>query len=174
MHAPSNPQQPGIIGLAAKSLSFQRHYPFPASGRNRLSKPAIHPAPARSPRTGPARPDGPCQKSCFSSHPGAHLPHIAPGRLPLTTTIISTDNIGVGNRFAFAAAGDVLVGLPGVTLGSTTSTALSPAFRDAEVAVPGTMISASRMQLPRLQASRWALRDVSSASIRPCRLPGCS
>ena len=43
----------------------------------------------------------------------------------MTTTIITTNTIGAGTQFAFVAAGDNLVVLPNVTLGSTTGSAIA-------------------------------------------------
>ena len=62
-------------------------------------------------------------------------------------SFIQTNTIGAGNQFSFLVAGDVLVVLSGVTLGSTSSTAFSSAFGDVEVNVLGTVVSASQITL---------------------------
>ncbi len=65
----------------------------------------------------------------------------------MAITFVTTNNIGVGTRFSFAAAGDALVVLQGVTLGSTTGMAFTTAFGDIDVTVLGNMFSATQMQL---------------------------
>ena len=65
----------------------------------------------------------------------------------MAVTYITTNTFGAGNQFAFAAAGNALVVLQGVTLGSTTGTAISTAFSDVEVTVLGTMVSTTQISL---------------------------
>ena len=61
----------------------------------------------------------------------------------MTITYVPT-TIGAGTQFTFAAAGDVLVVLPGVTLASTNGVAFNSSVTDIEVTVLGTMVSASQ------------------------------
>lgn len=67
----------------------------------------------------------------------------------MTTTFISTNTIGAGTQFTFAASADALVVLPNVTLGSTSAAAiLFGGFFDVEISVLGTLISNTQMVLP--------------------------
>ena len=67
----------------------------------------------------------------------------------MTTTFITTNTIGAGAQFNFAASGDALVVLQNVTLGSTNAAAINPSiFTDVEITVLGTLISSSIMALP--------------------------
>ena len=59
----------------------------------------------------------------------------------MTTTIISTNTIVSGTGFTYAAAGDALVILTNITLGSTNGTAISIPFDDTSLTVLGTVVT---------------------------------
>ncbi|MGD9918987.1 MAG: calcium-binding protein [Paenirhodobacter sp.] len=62
----------------------------------------------------------------------------------MTLSYISSTTIGAGPLFSYGAAGDQLVILPGVTLGSTTSSPLGATnFDDIQLTVLGTLASES-------------------------------
>ena len=63
----------------------------------------------------------------------------------MTTTIITANTINVGTGFSFAAAGDTLVVLPNVTLGSITGAAISFGFADTDVTIMGNLVSVSML-----------------------------
>ena len=66
----------------------------------------------------------------------------------MTTTIITTNTIGAGTQFAFVAAGDNLVVLPNVTLGSTTGSAIAfGGLTDLEVTILGTLVGPGSLTL---------------------------
>ncbi len=66
----------------------------------------------------------------------------------MTTSFITTNTIGAGIQFTFAASGNSLVVLQNVTLGSTNGAAISPAgFSDLEISVLGTMVGSSQITL---------------------------
>ena len=67
----------------------------------------------------------------------------------MTNTFITTNTINVGAGFTFAASGDALVVLPGVTLGSTTGVAVANGgFTDLEVTILGTLTGPGMLVMP--------------------------
>ena len=63
----------------------------------------------------------------------------------MTNTIITTNTINAGTGFTFAAAGDTLVILPNVTLGSVTGAAISFGVSDTDVTVMGNLVGVSML-----------------------------
>jgi hypothetical protein len=64
----------------------------------------------------------------------------------MTITYIDANSIDAGPRFSFAASGDSLVILPGITMASTTGSAISSGgFVDLDVTVLGTLASAAQI-----------------------------
>lgn len=58
----------------------------------------------------------------------------------MTTTVLSTTTIGAGPHFTFAAAGDQLIILPGVTIGATTGDAIADtSFDNVTLTLMGTI-----------------------------------
>jgi serralysin len=66
----------------------------------------------------------------------------------MTTTVISTNTIGAGAQFTYAANNDSLVILPNVTLGSTSGAVIGTGgFTGLSVTVLGTLLSTSSLIL---------------------------
>ena len=66
----------------------------------------------------------------------------------MTTSFITTNTIGAGAQFTFTAAGNALVVLPNVTLGSTSGSVINFAgFSDVEIAVLGTLVSSAQVTM---------------------------
>jgi hypothetical protein len=66
----------------------------------------------------------------------------------MTTTIFSTDIIGNGIQFTYAAANDEAIILEGVTVGSNTTAAISVGgFQDTGLTVLGTVVNTTQMML---------------------------
>ena len=66
----------------------------------------------------------------------------------MTNTFITTNTINVGSGFTFAASGDALVVLPGVTLGSTGLFPIATgALTDLEVTILGTLVGPNMVTL---------------------------
>ena len=66
----------------------------------------------------------------------------------MTNTYITTNTINAGAGFTFAASGDSLVVLPGVTLGSTGSAAINfGVLADIEVTILGTLVGPAMLTL---------------------------
>ena len=63
----------------------------------------------------------------------------------MPTTILNTNLIGAGTQFTFVAAGDNLVVLPNVTLGSSSGAAITSGFTDTDVTIMGNLVSVSML-----------------------------
>lgn len=60
----------------------------------------------------------------------------------MTTTFITTNTVGAGTQFTYLAAGDALVILPGVTLGSTNVSPIAgTGLADLSLEILGTLVS---------------------------------
>ena len=66
----------------------------------------------------------------------------------MTTSFITTNTIGAGTQFTFTAAGNALVVLPNVTLGSTNGSVINlGGFSDVEISVLGTLVTTNAVAI---------------------------